>query len=172
MKTYIFNIENIGDLNPSMKGYYALLSETKPEVEFEPGYEQRIENFLWYNIEPILVPEAYGSYFKEKLGLTEQDTAHLVDEWNTTLSTGTTVYTRFVRIITIGNSRFGIIEAEDENVYLVLQGNHTSFPHQVSVKGAGYRWAYLTDIMVLSDQVLFEMFGLTPVEMASFREQW
>lgn len=172
MNIKILEIENIKELNPIMEGYYAVLSESKPEVEFEPGYEQRIENFLWYNIEPSFVPDGYGSYFKEKLGLTEQDAANLVDEWNTTLSTGTTVYTRFVRIITIENSRFGIIETEDKDVYLVLQGNHTSFPHQVSVKGAGYRWAYLTDVMVLSDQVLYEMLGLTPVEMASFREQW
>ena len=162
----------MNDLNPSMDGYFAVLFETNPKVQFEDGCTQPVRNFLWYNFQPHFVSEIDSIYFREKLGLNNDESRDMVNLWNTALSTGAVVNTKFDTIIEAGTSRFGVLDTDDRTSFIVVQGNHISFPHQLNIKGSGNRWCYLSGDMVLSDQVLYETFGLAPAEMALFREQW
>jgi len=172
MKNIILKIENIDELIPSMKGYNVILSESHPDIAFERESWVNVQGYLWYNFEPAIFPELYADYFSEKLNLHQTDALALVEEWNSALSNNAINSTRFIKIIETDWATYGILATDDDDTFMILKDRALLFPDFTGIKGAGYCWGYLTNMTVLSDQVLFEQFGISPEEMAMFREQW
>jgi hypothetical protein len=175
MRTKRFVIDNIEELNPAMLEYGVILSETHPEVEFQPGHKVPIESYLWYNFHLDIQPHTFVDYYQEKLGVIDEADAMLsISKWNQEVYDGTLPIVSFDRIITIGDLKFGVMHTDDPSGSIVMMNINMRFPHQLNIQAGsgGYRWQYLDQCSTPSDAELKNYFSLNKYQRDRFKKQW
>jgi hypothetical protein len=168
-------ISNIEKLNPAMLEYGVILSETHPEVDFQPHHTSPVKSYLWYNFHLDIQPYTFVDYYQEKLGITtETDAAVEISKWNHGLYNGTFPIVLFDKIITIGDLRFGVMHTDDPGKSIVMMNINLRYPYQLNIHAGsgGYRWQYLDPQATPSDQNLKSYFGINKYQRDRFKKQW
>ena len=175
MKTKRFVINNIEKVNPAMLEYGVILSETHPEVKFQPGHDAPVESYLWYYFHLDIQPHTFVDYYNEKLAITdERDAMVTISKWNQEVYDGTLPIVSFDKIIKIGDLTFGIMHTDAPGKSIVIMNMRIRFPHQLNIRAGsgGYRWQYLDSRSAPTDTELKDYFGLNKYQRDRFRQQW
>lgn len=61
--------------------------EKQPEIEYSvKSPPKNVQSFLWYNMQPEIIPETFTEYFEEKLAIKDEiEALELVARWNQTV---------------------------------------------------------------------------------------
>jgi hypothetical protein len=168
-------INNIEKLSPAMLEYGVILSETHPEVEFQPGRKSPVRSYLWYNLHLDIQPHTFVDYYQEKLAITDGADALLaISKWNDELYNGTLPIVTFDKIITTGDIIFGVMYTSDPSKSIVLMNVNLRYPYQLDIcaGSGGYRWQYLDPRATPSNHELKIIFSLNKYQRNSFKNQW
>ena len=164
----IIKIHNLKQLLPRYPHHWVILAQKQPVIEYEASKpHQSVNAYLWYNMAPEKLWDTNKYYFREKLGIIDDEEADtLITKWNRSLS-HQPVEIEFNQVFPIGNSVIGIAnDPKHSNRCIIMATYPVRAPYceHVPVGGGGYMWQYLERAPLRDDrathQMLAERFAL------------
>ncbi|MBC8192628.1 MAG: hypothetical protein H8E18_09620 [FCB group bacterium] len=175
MNTKRLIIDNIEQLNPTMLKYGIILSETHTEVKSQQGHDVPVESYLWYNFPLDNQPPTFVAYYREKLGITnENDALGEISIWNHEFYNRGINVVSFNKMIPIEDKLFGVLATNSPNRSIVMM-NSAMRPKDywtVEAGSGGYAWQYLDPRSRATDTKLKDYFGLNKYQRDRFQNQW
>lgn len=173
---YRYKIENMDQFDPRHKDYGVILAEEHPEVEFSTRkIKQAVEMYLWYPYELNNHPSTFVEYHREKLAITDLDEARLeIDLWNDEISKGKLKKVSFSKVLTIADTRFGVIDLPGSSDAIVMMNRAGKFLYQKTIHAGsgGYGWQYLSATNKPSHFELKSKFNLDKAQGVQFIKNW
>lgn len=174
--TYRYIITNMNEFDPLHKDYGVILAEKHPEVEFtSSNVNTSVETYLWYHYEIGKHPKEFVDYHREKLAITDPNEAQaLINLWNKEFQNNKIKKITFSKIITIADTKFGIIKIPKSDECIVMMNRAVRIPFQKSKKAGrgGYGWQYLSVNSIPTHEELKSKFNLNASQRDSLIRKW
>lgn len=146
----------MGALLPPYPDHWAVCVEKQPTIEYSSQNPlKNVQSFLWYNMQPEIIPETFTEYFEEKLAISDKDEAlNLIAQWNKTVSQEPEGLELKI-IFPVDYAMLGIADdpVNDERC-LVLATYGVRAPGYIRLHAGrgGYAWQYLDKEQLTADE--------------------
>ena len=135
-----YEIENLKSFDPKHSDYIVALSDYSPEVKQWSGKKTcPIKHKLWYYLRNEFEPYTYTVYYKEKLGVQNENEARIyIDAFNK----NNFLKVSFEKIIKMGLINYGVIRTDNSDEINIMSTDGKNIQGVISyISGyGGYRW--------------------------------
>ena len=169
-----YKIKNYWDFDPQNKDYIVAISDNKPQVaKFSKGKSHSIDHYLWYHLKDEQQHNGYVNYYKEKLGIdNEQDALAEIKRFNKIQASEVFKTVDFDKIIKVKGISYGIIPQDDCLDIVMSTSGHIPHVEFFDCGGGGYKWANLDKSSSTLHDDIKSAFIITNTEVKMFIKKY